>query len=378
MQWIRRWTWYLTSSSSRVDQTMGIRQEQNSGTREVRSAHQIDAGQLEDYLKEAVSGFTGPLTIKQFKGGQSNPTYLLESPSGKYVMRRKPPGKLLKSAHAVDREYRVISALHVAGFPVPKPYVLCEDGDVAGTVFYIMDYVEGRIFWELDLPDCDPDERRAIYDNVNQTIADLHNFDYEEIGLADFGRPGNYFERQISRWSKQYIASEIEKIEDMDRLIAWLPDNIPAEESTSVVHGDFRLDNMIVHPTEPRVIAVLDWELSTIGHPLGDFTYHLMSWQMPEIGIGSAGLLNKDLSALGIPGEQEYVERYCARTGRKDGIPNRDFYSAYNFFRIAAIVQGIAGRVRDGTAASAHAMKSAQVVTPLAKMGWDYARRAAA
>jgi aminoglycoside phosphotransferase (APT) family kinase protein len=361
-----------------VGSAMGTRQEQNSGTREVRSEHLVDVDSLVEYLTGKMDGFTGPLTIRQFKGGQSNPTYLLEAASGKYVMRRKPPGKLLKSAHAVDREYRVISALYAAGFPVPRPYVLCEDDDVAGTTFFVMDYVEGRIFWELDLPNCDVAERRAIYDSVNQTIADLHNFDHTEIGLADYGKPGNYFARQISRWTGQYKASEIDRIREMDQLIEWLPENIPDDETASVVHGDFRLDNMIVHPTEPRVIAVLDWELSTIGHPLADFTYHLMSWQMPEIGIGSAGLLGKDLQALGIPGEVEYVRQYCERTGRSDGIPNRDFYSAFNFFRIAAIVQGIAGRVRDGTAASAHAAKSAKVVPPLATLGWEYARRSSA
>ena len=364
--------------SENLPGNMGSRQEENSGTRDVSVEHQIELGPLEDYLHEHVDGYAGPLTIKQFKGGQSNPTYLLEAASGKYVMRRKPPGKLLKSAHAVDREFRVISALYGAGFPVPRPHVLCEDESVVGTAFFIMDFVEGRIFWELDLPSCDQDERQAIYDNVNQTIADLHNFDHEAIGLSDYGKPGNYFARQISRWSKQYKASEIDPITEMDRLIAWLPGNIPDDDSTSIVHGDYRLDNMIVHPTEPRVVAVLDWELSTIGHPLGDFTYHLMSWQMPEIGIGSAGLLGKDLVALGIPGEQEYVDLYCQRTGRTDGIPNRDFYSAFNFFRIAAIVQGIAGRVRDGTASSAHAAKSAMVVPPLAEMGWKYARQAGA
>jgi aminoglycoside phosphotransferase (APT) family kinase protein len=357
---------------------MGSRQEENSGTREVSPEHQINLGPLEDYLQEHVDGYAGPLTIKQFKGGQSNPTYLLEAASGRYVMRRKPPGKLLKSAHAVDREFKVISALYAAGFPVPKPHVLCEDESVVGTVFFIMDFVDGRIFWELDLPGCDPDERLAIYDNVNETIARLHNFDHEAIGLADYGKPGNYFARQISRWSKQYRASEIDVIANMDRLIEWLPENIPDEESTSVVHGDFRLDNMILHPNEPRVIAVLDWELSTIGHPLADFTYHLMSWQMPEIGIGSAGLLGKDFAALGIPNEQEYVRMYCKRTGRPDGITDRDFYSAFNFFRIAAIVQGIAGRVRDGTASSAHASKSAKIVPTIANMGWTYAKQAGA
>lgn len=355
---------------------MSERQEQNSGTRAVREAHRFDAGLLEEYLQGNVDGFAGPLEVSQFKGGQSNPTYLLEASSGRYVLRRKPPGKLLKSAHAVDREYKVIKALHEAGFPVPRPFVLCEDESVVGTMFYVMECVDGRIFWDLDLPDCDRDERIAIYDNVNQTIADLHNFDPSKIGLDDFGKPGNYFARQISRWSRQYQSSEIDVNDDMNRLIEWLPENIPEDDSASVVHGDYRLDNMVVHPTEPRVIAVLDWELSTIGHPVGDFTYHLMAWQMPLLGIGSSGLYDKDLPALGIPTEEEYVNMYCQRTGRTAGLSDREFYAAYNFFRIAAILQGIAGRVRDGTAASAHAAQSIKAVAPLAKLGWEYAMRA--
>lgn len=355
---------------------MGSRQEQFSGSGAVRRGHELDAGRLEAYLRGRIDGFKGPLTVKQFRGGQSNPTYLLQSPSGSYVMRRKPPGQLLKSAHAVDREFQVLSALHGTGFPVPRPLVLCEDEAVAGTMFYLMEYVQGRVFWDLDLPGLTPAERRAIYDHVNRIIADLHNLDYQKIGLAEYGKPGNYFARQISRWSKQYTASETQKIRAMDELMAWLPGNIPDDDSSSIVHGDYRLDNMILHPTEPRVIAVLDWELSTIGHPLGDFTYHLMAWQMPDLGIGSAGLLNADLEALGIPAEEEYVALYCERTGRS-GIPNRDFYAAYNFFRIAAILQGIAGRVRDGTAASEHAEKTARAVAPLAELGWGYAMKAA-
>lgn len=355
---------------------MSERQEQNSGIRSVREAHRFETGPLQDYLQGSVGGFTGPLEVHQFKGGQSNPTYLLEAASGRYVLRRKPPGKLLKSAHAVDREYKVIKALHDAGFPVPRPFVLCEDETVVGTMFYVMECVDGRIFWDLDLPDCGNDERIAIYNNVNQTIADLHNFDPSTIGLGDFGKPGNYFARQISRWSKQYQLSEIDVNEDMNRLIEWLPANIPDDDSASIVHGDYRLDNMVIHPTEPRVIAVLDWELSTIGHPVGDFTYHLMAWQMPLLGIGSSGLFDKDLAALGIPTEEEYVDMYCQRTGRTNGLSNREFYAAYNFFRIAAILQGIAGRVRDGTAASAHAAQSIKAVAPLAKLGWKYAMKA--
>lgn len=354
---------------------MTARQAQFSGTREVRESHRFDVPRLERYLTAHIDGFRGPLAVRQFRGGQSNPTYLLEGPSGRYVLRRKPPGKLLKSAHAVDREFRAISALFGSGFPVPSPRLLCEDESVVGTVFYVMDFVDGRIFWNLDLPDVGPDERGAIYDDVNRTIARLHTIDYRRIGLGDFGKPGNYFSRQISRWSGQYRASETQPIPAMDRLIEWLPHNIPDDESSSIVHGDFRLDNLVIHPTEPRVIATLDWELSTIGHPLGDFTYHLMAWQMPEIGIGSTGLRDKPLGELGIPDEAEYVERYCARTGRRGGIPNRDFYSAYNFFRIAAILQGIAGRVRDGTAASAHAESAARAVSPLAELGWQYAQR---
>ena len=322
---------------------MGSRQEQFSGTRDVREAHRIDEARLLEYLADTVEDFQGPLSVAQFKGGQSNPTYKLTATSGSYVLRRKPPGKLLPSAHAVDREFRVISALYGAGFPVPKPHVLCADDDVIGTMF----------FWEPDLPDCGVAERSEIYEAMNATIAKLHTIDYAALGLEDFGKPGNYFARQISRWSKQYVASETIDVPAMHRLMDWLPGNIPDEGSTSIVHGDYRLD------------------------PLADFTYHLMAWQMPDIGIGSSGLAGKDLAALGIPSEAEYVARYCEHTGRS-GIENRDFYSAYNFFRIAAILQGIAGRVRDGTAASAHAEAAVKAVTPLADIAWGYAQRAGA
>jgi len=288
---------------------MSQRHDQNTGTREVRDAHRFDEQQLLDYLSSHVESFQGPLTVMQFKGGQSNPTYLVDAASGRYVLRRKPPGKLLKSAHAVDMEFRVISALYGAGFPVPRPVVLCEDDQVIGTMFFVMECVDGRIFWDLDLPGLEPDERAAIYDNVNETIAKLHSYDYETLGLADFGKPGNYFARQISRWTGQYRASETATVDAMNSLMEWLPANIPDDDSASIVHGDFRLDNMILHPTEPRVIAVLDWELSTIGHPLADFTYHLMTWQMPEIGIGSIGLADKPLDELGIPDEDAYPAR---------------------------------------------------------------------
>lgn len=355
--------------------TMSQRALENSGTRDVREAHRFDEQRLVDYLVSHVESFKGPLSISEFKGGQSNPTYLLEASSGRYVLRRKPPGKLLKSAHAVDREFRVISALYGTGFPVPRPVLFCEDDAVIGTAFFVMEFVEGRIMWDLDLPGLERDERAAIYDNANATIAQLHNFDYAAIGLEDYGKPGNYFSRQISRWSGQYRASETHTIDVMDALIEWLPLHIPADDSASIVHGDFRLDNVILHPHEPRIIAVLDWELSTIGHPLADFTYHLMAWQMPEIGIGSVGLAEKPLQELGIPDEEAYIRLYCQRTGRETGIPDRNFYSAFNFFRLAAILQGIAGRVRDGTAASAHAAKAVKAVLPLAEIGWRFARQ---
>ena len=354
---------------------MSKRQDQNTGTRDVSDAHRFDEQQLLDYLTSHVESFHGPVSVRQFKGGQSNPTYLIDAGSGRYVLRRKPPGKLLKSAHAVDREFRVISALYATDFPVPRPVVLCEDPEVIGTTFYVMEFVEGRIFWDLDLPGLQPDERAAIYDNVNETIARLHTIDYGAIGLEDYGKPGNYFARQISRWSGQYRASETGTVDAMDALIDWLPDNIPDDDSASIVHGDYRLDNMIVHPTEPRVIAVLDWELSTIGHPLADFTYHLMIWDMPNIGIGSVGLVDKPLQELGIPDKYAYIEQYCRRTGRESGIANRNFYSAFNFFRLAAILQGIAGRVRDGTAASAHAAEAVNAVKPLAGLGWQFAKQ---
>lgn len=357
---------------------MSARQEQFSGTRDVRESHTFEEAKLHAYLQSEIADYAGPLDVRQFKGGQSNPTYLLETPDRSYVLRRKPPGRLLKSAHAVDREFRIISALHRAGFPVPRPLLMCSDESIVGTMFFVMEFVHGRIFWDLDLPDCERDERNAIYDSVNATLATLHSYDVEKMGLTDFGKAGNYFARQISRWSKQYQASETDEIREMNRLIDWLPGNIPDDESSSIVHGDYRLDNLIIDPVEPKVIAVLDWELSTIGHPMADFTYHLMAWRMPDLGIGSVGLFGKDLERLGIPDEDSYVTSYCDRVGRQLGIDNRDFYLAYNFFRIAAILQGIAGRVRDGTAASAHAASAAAAVKPLAEIAWRHAQAAGA
>lgn len=353
------------------------RQDMFTGTKDVVEAHRFDENLLREYMESHVDGFEGPLEVRQFKGGQSNPTYQLVDKNRKYVLRRKPPGKLLPSAHAVDREYKVITALGKADYPVAKTYCLCEDESVLGTIFYIMEMVEGRILWDGMLPGMEPDERRATYEAMNGALAQLHTVDYEKIGLSDFGRPGNYFARQISRWSKQYIASETSTIEEMNRLIEWLPENIPAGDETRVVHGDYRLDNMILHPTEPKVIAVLDWELSTLGHPLADFTYHLMQWRMPNKDNPGGSLADADLGALGIPSEEEYIDLYCRNTGR-DEIGNMDYYMAYNFFRLAGILQGITGRVRDGTAANEHAADNAAQVQPLAQLAWAFAEKAGA
>ena len=353
------------------------RQEKFSGTQEVREAHRFDETKLEAYLAERIDGFQTPLEVRQFKGGQSNPTYQLVTPNRKYVLRRKPPGKLLPSAHAVDREFRIISALHPTGFPVAKPYLLCEDESIIGTMFYVMDCVEGRIYWGPLLPDQSPKQRHAIYDAMNETFARLHSLDWRKLGLEDFGKPGNYVARQIARWTKQYKASETENIWEMEKLIDWLPQHLPQDERSSIVHGDYRLDNMILHPTEPKVSAVLDWELSTIGDPMADFTYHLMQWQMPA-GVSSGGsLLDSDFAALGIPPLEEYTAMYCRRTGR-ERIPDMNYYAAYNFFRLAGILQGIVGRVRDGTAANANAAQNAAGVRPLAERAWYFAQRAGA
>jgi len=334
----------------------------------------FDAGRLEDYLRRHIDGFRGDLRIEQFRGGQSNPTYKLTAGSAQYVLRRKPPGNLLPSAHAVDREYRVITALARAGIPVARSRVLCEDEGVIGTAFYVMDYVAGRVYWDQSLPGMTKQERAAVYDEMNRVIAALHQVDYRAIGLADYGRPGNYLARQIGRWSKQYRASATEKIAAMDELMAWLPDHVPQREESAIVHGDYRMDNLMFHPREPRIVAVLDWELSTIGDPLADFSYHCMSWHItPEQFRGIGGL---DLAALGIPGEAEYVRAYAARTGRVE-IADWDFYLAYNLFRMAAILQGIMGRAKDGTAASADALAIGRGARPLAELGWAVAGKVA-
>ena len=338
-----------------------------TGTMPVREQHRFDSERLARWMTEHVAGFQGPLAVEQFRGGQSNPTFRLTAGDKHYVLRRKPPGKLLPSAHAVDREYRVITALRDTGVPVARSYALCLDETVIGTAFYIMDCVDGRIFWDPTLPELEKGQRWAVYDAMNAVIAALHQVDYQAIGLGDFGKPGNYFARQIDRWTKQYRASETEKIASMDRLIEWLPRNLPADDETTIVHGDYRLDNMIFHPSEPRVVAVLDWELSTLGNPLGDFSYHMMTWELgPEAYRGLGG---KDLAALGIPSRDEYRAMYCRRTGRGE-IANWDFYMAYNMFRLAAILQGIMGRVVQGTAANVRARESGARARALAEAGW--------
>ena len=335
----------------------------------------FDEAALDAYMREQVAGYAGPLTVKKFRGGQSNPTYLLTTPAKKYVLRRKPPGKLLPSAHAVEREYKVMTALGREGFPVPKTYALCEDESVIGTAFFIMDFVEGRIFWDASLPDVPKEGRKALFFAMIDTLADLHAIDYEKAGLGDYGKPGNYFERQIARWSKQYEAAETGTIEEMNNLIAWLPGAIPSDDATSIVHGDFRFDNAIMHASEPRVIAMLDWELSTLGHPLADFTYFLMVWHMPKSVRG--GLLGVDLAANGLPAIDEAVARYSARTGR-DGVPDLNFCLAYNMFRLASIVQGVYARSLQGNASSPAAKEMGAQVQPLAALAWSFAAKAGA
>jgi aminoglycoside phosphotransferase (APT) family kinase protein len=338
----------------------------NAGTTAVRDAYRFDEAALARWMADHVEGYRGPLTVEQFKGGQSNPTYKLVTPGRSYVLRRKPPGDTLKGAHAVDREARVLSALGGVGFPVAHVFGLCTDESVIGSWFYVMDMVEGRIFWDATFPTVSNAERPAYFDAMNGAIAHLHGIDYAAIGLGDYGKPGNYFARQISRWSRQYLEDQdAGRDPDMDALIAWLPENIPTGEESSIVHGDFRCDNMIFHPTEPRVLAVLDWELSTLGHPLADFAYHAMMYQMPPDIV--AGLGGVDIGALNIPSEADYVAAYCARTGRT-GIANWDFYIAFNYFRLAAIFHGIKGRVIRGTAASAHARERAKALPRLSAL----------
>ncbi len=356
--------------------------EQFTGTRPLSDAQGFDTGALTAWLEAHVDGFAGPLEVLQFKGGQSNPTFKLVTPRATYVMRTKPgpAAKLLPSAHAIEREYRVMAALRPHGVPAPEMLALCDDESVIGRAFFVMGFVDGRVLWNQALPDAGREERCAIYDEMNRVIAALHKVDVRAAGLADYGKPGNYFERQIGRWGKQYMASITQPIDAMDRLMQWLPAHMPDsardESKVSVVHGDYRLDNLVFHATEPRVLAVLDWELSTLGHPLADFSYHCMAWHIPPGAFRGIGGL--DHAALGIPLESDYVARYCERTGFTSPAAlaqDWNFYLAYNLFRMAAILQGIAKRVEDGTASSEQARQAAAGARPLAELGWQFAQR---
>ena len=357
--------------------------EQFTGTRSVSESHAFDVGALQAHLTAHLDGFAGTLGVEQFKGGQSNPTYKLLTPGRAYVMRTKPgpAARLLPSAHAIEREFRVMRALAGSEVPVAQMLLLCEDEAVIGRAFYVMEFMDGRVLWDQSLPGLSKPERAAIYDEMNRVIAALHQVDIHAAGLDGYGKPGNYFERQIGRWSKQYLASVTEPIDEMDRLIAWLPAHMPAtaldNAQVSVVHGDYRLDNLVFHKHEPRIVAALDWELSTLGHPLADFSYHCMAWHIPPGTFRGIGGL--DHAALGIPSEQDYVRRYCQRTGRarpEDLAADWNFYLAYNLFRLASITQGIAKRVVDGIASSAQARATGASTRPLAQMAWQFAQRA--
>ena len=352
------------------------RTQDNSGTRDVSEQLRFDPAPLEAWLRDNVAGFAGPLRISQFKGGQSNPTYRLDTPSGRaFVLRRKPPGKLLPGAHAVEREARVMGALGRHGFPVPHIHGLCEDDSVIGTPFFVMDMVEGRIVWEAHFPDMDRDTRAAHFDAMNATIAALHNHDPAAIGLGDYGRPTGFVERQVARWSKQYIAdTDAGRLPQLDAVVDWLQQHLPADPGDArVVHGDFRCDNMIFAADAPHVLAVLDWELSTLGDPAADFVYHMMMYRMPAAIF--SGLAGMDLAALGIPSEADYVAAYCARTGR-DHLPNIDYLAVFVMFRLAAILHGIKGRVVRGNASSSHAAAMVERLEPLADLALAQAHAA--
>jgi aminoglycoside phosphotransferase (APT) family kinase protein len=344
-----------------------------SGTRPVAPQHAFDVARLADYLRGRIEGLAGELHVEQFKGGQSNPTFLLAAGDRRLVLRRKPPGTLLPSAHAVDREFRVLRALEGTDVPVARAHVLCEDPQVIGTSFYVMDYVEGRIFWDPTLPGLVREQRGAIYDEMNRVVAALHRVDPAAVGLADYGKPGNYFARQVARWTRQYRASETERIEAAERLIEWLPAHLPPEGETRIVHGDYRLDNAIFHPAEPRILAVIDWELSTLGDPLVDFAYHCMRWRLDESARGLAGA---DLAALGIPDEDAYLERYLERVGRAHPPTPAEwtYCIVFGMFRLLGILQGVAARALRGNASSELAVQTGRRARPLAEQAWALAQ----
>jgi aminoglycoside phosphotransferase (APT) family kinase protein len=337
----------------------------------------LDEVKLAEYLSQHIEGFKGPLTASKFPGGQSNPTFQIEAASGKYVLRRKPAGKLLPSAHAVDREFMAMDALKDSDVPVAKAYHLCEDDSVIGSMFYVMEFIEGRIFWNAALPELNNTQRTDIYDEMNRVLAAMHSVDINEVGLSDFGKPGNYYQRQISRWSKQYLAAKTDDIPAMDGLMEWLENNIPEDDGrVGLAHGDFRLDNFIFHPSESKILAVVDWELSTLGHPFADLAYQCMQWYFPATS-DMPGLMGLDRTALGIPTEEEYVAKYCERMGLTE-IPNWNFYLAFSFFRLASICQGVKKRALDGNASNKKALKVGGLVIPLAEMGLGKAKQASA
>ena len=344
----------------------------NPGATLVAPVHPIDTVALATYLRGHVAPFSGTIEVEQFHGGQSNPTYRIGAGDRRYVLRRKPPGPLLPSAHAVDREFRVMSALARTDVPVPRMYALCEDPSVIGTAFYVMEYVEGRVLWDPTLPGMTRTQRAAHYAEVNRVIAALHRVDIGAVGLSDYGKPGNYIERQIARWSRQYQAAGGERIPAMDRLIEWLPRHVPSSDETAIVHGDYRIDNVIFHPSEPRVLAVLDWELSTLGHPLSDFAYQVMAWRLtPQQFRGLKGI---DVEALGIPTEEEYIALYCQRTGRA-AIPDWEIYLIFNMFRVAAILHGVLARALQGNASSSNAVEQGSRARLVAATAWEMAQR---
>jgi aminoglycoside phosphotransferase (APT) family kinase protein len=355
--------------------------EQFIGTRPVSPQHAFDEAALARYLREHVDGFAGELTVEQFKGGQSNPTFLLAAGGRRYVLRRKPPGALLPSAHAVDREFRVISALHGTDVPVARPQALCDDASVIGTMFYVMDYVPGRVIWDPCLPGMTVGQRRAHYAELGRVIAALHRVDPAAVGLDDYGKLGHYVERQVARWTRQYRASETERIEAVEHLIEWLPAHVPPPDDEAsqarIVHGDYRFDNVIFHPTEPRILAVLDWELSTLGHPLVDFAYHCMTWHMAA-APGSRGLAGLDLPALGVPTEGQYLQSYLQRTGLSEPVRAEHwrYYLVFNMFRLVGILQGIMARALQGNASNEQALQTGRRTRPLAEQAWALAQQA--
>ncbi|HEX3913101.1 MAG TPA: phosphotransferase [Steroidobacteraceae bacterium] len=345
-----------------------------TGLKQIPAQHAFDTARLSAWMLTHIAGFSGPIDVQQFAGGQSNPTYLVESPAHRYVLRRKPPGKLLPSAHAVDREFRVLAALRHSPVPVARVHALCEDPEIIGSAFYVMDYVEGRIFWDALLPEVAPADRRGIYREMVRVLAALHSVDYAAVGLSDYGKPSHYVERQVARWTRQYRASETEKLEPMERLIEWLPKHIPADEQTSIVHGDFRLDNTIFHPSEPRILAVLDWELSTLGHPLVDFAYYCIRFHLPVADF--RGLGGVDAHSYMIPNEAESVTEYCRLRGIAPvAAQDWDYYSAFCMFRLAGILQGVLARALQGNASSATALQAGRRARPLAELGWKLVQR---